>query len=277
MVTGTPADPGSSALYAADEHGQMAGPYIYPDELRIGLVRYEELRPGRYLLTLDGRARRIVEVTPADVDLRLRFELGAPGVVRGTVSLEDVPPDLRPDVVRISFSSSWLARWTEPAAGRLLTQGPGIPVMSAELRWAIDPRFRLEDADPHQPFELSAWGGRGVTGNATVHVPPGGTADVIIRMRVVGGVRLLFEPPCPVPEIRIRFRRDGGDWGDTLTFDDLEGHTELSGRISLRAGRYRWEATWNDPDGTARTRDGEVVVPPGRRTDVVVPFGTRRE
>lgn len=272
MVTGAPADPGGSVLHLIDERGMMAGPFVQPTERRIGHLRFDGVRPGRYKLGLAGRVERVVDVTPTDVDLRLRVELGAPGVVNGEVSFEDLPPGLVPEKVMVMFGpSSRLARWVEPPSGRLLTREPGPHVWAVELRPHIDARFRLEDVDPHQPLVLSA-SGSGVIGHATVLAPPGGEDHVTIRVGVAGSVRLRFQPRCPAPRIAIRFRRENEEWGPPRELHSLEGSTVASGRLPIRAGRYRWQVTWMDAVGDQHSTEGDVAVEPRQTAEVVVDF-----
>lgn len=271
MVTGAPADLGSGTLYAVDASDMKSGPYLDAAERRIGQVRYTGLRPGRYKLTV-GSAERLVEVAPEDIDVHLRVEVGAPGVLLGEVVFDGVPPKLMPATVEVAFGPSNLARWVEPPGGKLLLYN-GLIVRAAELVPAVGTRFRLEGVVPHEPLELSV-SGEGVVGRAVVRAVPASETRVVVHVGLAGGLLLRLVPRCPEPSIRLRFRGETGDWDAPRVLRVLGDRT--SSPIWMRTGHYRWQVAWDEPAGE-RTIEGDVTIEPRRQAQVVVDFGAAKK
>lgn len=254
-ATGAPADANGS-LHPALEHGPllvMNGPRLTPAETRIGLRRYEGVRPGLYRLTVGERYERALDVPPGETDVRVRVELRRPGRVLGEIVLEGIPRAEWPERVTLGlWPTSRAGRFVAPEGGRLL-ELHGF-AMGAELTSALGTLFVVEEVDPYQPIAVTALA-HGFLGRADVEVDPGGETLVRLRLERSGHVELALSAPIAADRIELRLRRKGSsEWEAPRTIPIGRG-SRTPGTVAASAGRYRWQVGWR-PEGEAGPTTG---------------------
>lgn len=180
-ATGQPLDAVESRLHPA--RPMRARFWTPPLERAHGQLHADGVRPGDWLVDLklaDGRrVRRQVSIRAGDPEVRLRVEVGQPGVVLGRVHFEGVAPEQQPETLHLHVFPNPDGRWM---------LSPGVRAPHATEGYARVERdgphtFRFEDFPAGKEISIRVGNRHDVFGEAWCTVRDDGPTEVNLRLQ----------------------------------------------------------------------------------------------
>ncbi len=238
-------------------------------ERRTGLVRFENVKPGKWRVRVkcDGRAAAYldVDVLATDTVLRRRIEVPKPARVRGRIVAPEMQAAALRDLLRQAVVQG------TPQDGLAVPDGEFDPA-----RVALEGRTEFEFTQvPPGPIAIQLWGE--LTGDVRLDAKPGEEHTIEIHARRPGLVRTIGASDYPAGTLTIRLTSP--EHVDGWFFLGYVGADASDQTLPVQPGTWRWSLMYATSDGRSRSNtyglpviaEGSLDVRAGETTDLKLP------
>lgn len=241
LETGKPVDASTASLWRDVKYANGETIDSVQPVLSAGRIVARGVGAGKWTLIVKaqgfGEVRRPIEVSPTDEELRIRVEIGRPGVIVAKIVLDDLPAGARPERFAI-FTWNESPRWVTAPGKPAPKATRGFGAAEAANDWTC----RFEDVRPNVPirFWVEGYGREDLYDERIVSVGFGEEKTIELRP-VVRGTATFTTPPTLSGHVDLHIAGDDGGWHHVASWE-LQRGKNWSHPQARRPGPFRWRA-----------------------------------